>query len=134
MLVFVVTFAYYHRMARKQFGGLSGDLAGWFVQTAELLGAYCSDRSSIWREDTMMFITGPMFSGKKTWVCESLGLSLQELTSRAVWDVQELAATADDLEMLCDDLCQFDIVIATEVGGGIVPVDAARRADSRGRR
>ena len=36
MLVFVVTFAYYHRMARKQFGGLSGDLAGWFVQTAEL--------------------------------------------------------------------------------------------------
>ena len=52
----------------------------------------------------MMFITGPMFSGKKTWVCESLGLSLQELTSRAVWDVQELAATADDLEMLCDDL------------------------------
>ncbi len=76
----------------------------------------------------MMFITGPMFSGKKTWVCESLGLSLQELTSRAVWDVQELAATADDLEMLCDDLCQFDIVIATEVGGGIVPVDAAQRA------
>ena len=34
-------FIYYHRMARKQFGGLSGDLAGWFLQTAELwmLGA-----------------------------------------------------------------------------------------------
>ena len=35
------TFAYYRRMAQKQFGGLSGDLAGWFLQTAELwmLGA-----------------------------------------------------------------------------------------------
>jgi len=34
-------FAYYRRMAETQFGGLSGDLAGWFLQTAELwmLGA-----------------------------------------------------------------------------------------------
>jgi len=34
-------FAYYRSMAQKQFGGLSGDLAGWFLQTAELwmLGA-----------------------------------------------------------------------------------------------
>lgn len=29
-------FCYYHRMVRKQFEGLSGDLAGWFLQTAEL--------------------------------------------------------------------------------------------------
>lgn len=36
-------FGYYGRMAAKQFGGLSGDLAGWFLQTAELwmLGAVC---------------------------------------------------------------------------------------------
>lgn len=34
---------YYHHMAVKEFGGLSGDLAGWFLQTAELwmLGAFC---------------------------------------------------------------------------------------------
>lgn len=34
-------FVFYRCMARKQFGGLSGDLAGWFLQTAELwmLGA-----------------------------------------------------------------------------------------------
>lgn len=31
-------FAYYRRMARTQFDGLSGDLAGWFLQTAELCG------------------------------------------------------------------------------------------------
>ena len=29
-------FVYYNGMAKKQFGGLSGDLAGWFLQTAEL--------------------------------------------------------------------------------------------------
>ena len=34
---------YYKSMAQKQFGGLSGDLAGWFLQTAELwmLAALC---------------------------------------------------------------------------------------------
>lgn len=34
-------FFYYRKIAIKQFGGLSGDLAGWFLQTAELwmLGA-----------------------------------------------------------------------------------------------
>jgi len=26
----------YRRLCEKEFGGLSGDLAGWFVQTAEL--------------------------------------------------------------------------------------------------
>lgn len=29
-------FGYYYRMAVKQFGGLSGDLAGWFLETSEL--------------------------------------------------------------------------------------------------
>lgn len=32
----LLVFLSYHRMAQKQFGGLSGDLAGWFLQTAEL--------------------------------------------------------------------------------------------------
>ena len=37
------TFAYYGYMARREFGGISGDLAGWFLQTSELwmLGAWC---------------------------------------------------------------------------------------------
>ena len=32
----LLVFAYYRRMAEREFGGLSGDLAGWFLQTAEL--------------------------------------------------------------------------------------------------
>ena len=32
----LLVFAWYRRMSVRQFGGLSGDLAGWFLQTAEL--------------------------------------------------------------------------------------------------
>ena len=32
----LAVFAYYYYMSKKQFGGISGDLAGWFLQTAEL--------------------------------------------------------------------------------------------------
>lgn len=31
-----VVFGYYHAMSRRQFGGLSGDLAGWFLSVSEL--------------------------------------------------------------------------------------------------
>ena len=43
ILVVLGAFGFYRRMAVKQFGGLSGDLAGWFLQTAELwmLGTVC---------------------------------------------------------------------------------------------
>ncbi len=36
VLAAAAVFASYRRMCEKQFGGLSGDLAGWFLQTAEL--------------------------------------------------------------------------------------------------
>ena len=31
-----VVFGYYYRMSRKQFGGVTGDLAGYFLQICEL--------------------------------------------------------------------------------------------------
>lgn len=34
-----VTYGYYCHMAQKNFGGITGDLAGWFVQVAELVMA-----------------------------------------------------------------------------------------------
>ena len=83
----------------------------------------------------MIFVTGPLFAGKKTYVKTALGLTEEELARRAVWDVQELAARWDDLTALADDLAEREIVIATEVGGGVVPVDAGQRAarESAGR-
>ena len=42
--------------------------------------------------------------------------------------MQDKAADAADLTQLAEELAQYDIVIATEVGGGVVPMDAGERA------
>ena len=75
----------------------------------------------------MIFVTGPFYSGKRAYIRSALGLSEDAFARAAVWDVQELAS-AQDPEQLADALTQHDIVIATELGGGVVPVDARQRA------
>ena len=67
----------------------------------------------------MIFITGPLYSGKRTFA--------QNFPGTRITDVQELAAAAEDLESLADRLAAYDFVLATEVGGGVVPM--AARAD-----
>ncbi len=76
----------------------------------------------------MIFITGPLYSGKRDYACSLLNCDRPELEQRAVWDVQNLAADCADLNTLADELAQHDVVIATEVGGGVVPIDAKERA------
>ncbi|MGI6014519.1 MAG: bifunctional adenosylcobinamide kinase/adenosylcobinamide-phosphate guanylyltransferase [Oscillospiraceae bacterium] len=76
----------------------------------------------------MIFITGPLFAGKKSYIKRALRLDDEALSRIAVWDVQELAADAEDLEALADQLTQYPIVIATEVGAGVVPIDPVQRA------
>ena len=76
----------------------------------------------------MIFIFGPLCSGKRAAAMELLHCSYEELALRAVWDVQERAAQAENLEKLADELARYDAVIATEVGSGVVPVDAQQRA------
>ena len=76
----------------------------------------------------MIFLFGPLYSGKRAAAAEILRCGIEELSCRAVWDVQELAADAPDLEALADELSRYDAVIATETGGGVVPVDARERA------
>ena len=76
----------------------------------------------------MIFVTGPLFAGKREYIRRALGLSQEEFARRAVWDVQELAAKAPDLPALAEELSQKEIVIAAETGGGVVPVDPRERA------
>ena len=76
----------------------------------------------------MIFITGPLYSGKREYARKILGCQEAELKSRAIWDVQDLAARRGDLDVLADELSQYEVVIATEIGGGVVPVDAGERA------
>ena len=71
----------------------------------------------------MMFITGPLYSGKRTFAWNFRG--------SVIADVQDAAAeiqTPEQLEALARELAEYDIVIATEVGGGVVPMDAGERA------
>lgn len=75
----------------------------------------------------MIFVTGPLFAGKREYIRSTLSWSEEEFARRAVWDVQELAAGRADLTALAEELAQRDVVIATEVGGGVVPVEPEQR-------
>lgn len=110
----------YHAVSWKQFGGITGDLAGWFCKGRALDagGAVCLPVGRA----AMIFITGPLYSGKRTFA--------QTLPGKRLSDVQVLAADAADLPALADKLAhEYDILIATEVGGGVVPMDVKQRAD-----
>lgn len=76
----------------------------------------------------MIFLLGPLYSGKRAFACKLLHCSGEELPRYAVWDVQERAAETQNLDQLAETLAAYPVVIATEVGGGIVPVDAKQRA------
>ena len=68
----------------------------------------------------MVFVTGPLCSGKRTFA--------QKLGGRQVYDVQDLAAAAADLNRLAGELAEYDDVPAAEGGGGGGPIDPAARA------
>ena len=70
----------------------------------------------------MLFITGPLYSGKRTFA--------KPFGGRQIYEVQTLAANAESLPALADELAQYDVVTATEVGSG--PAQrAAREAAGR---
>ena len=74
----------------------------------------------------MVFITGPLYSGKRTFA--------QKLGGTCCFEVQKQAETTEDLEALAKILSEkYDIITATEVGGGVVPVDATERANRKTR-
>ena len=71
----------------------------------------------------MIFITGPLFSGKLAYARTLCG------EDELCRDAQALAAQEADLTALADALAsQYKVVISTEVGGGVVPLDAGERA------
>lgn len=79
----------------------------------------------------MIFVTGPFFAGKKSFIQNELGMSDEEFRGCAAWDVQELACgrTEEELEKLAEELSEKTVVIATETGGGVIPVDEMQRKD-----
>lgn len=71
----------------------------------------------------MIFVTGPLFSGKAEYartLCPADKLLL---------NAHELADGTHDLAVLADALAaRYAVITAAEVGGGVVPVDPAQRA------
>ena len=79
------------------------------------------------RGSKMIFVTGPLYAGKKTFVKKTFSLTDEDLHAYAVWDVQDLAGTAPP-EELAERFCRYKIVIATEIGAGVIPIDPEERA------
>ncbi len=77
----------------------------------------------------MIFITGPLYAGKEEWICERLSWDKESFQKKAVRDVEELAGESEDLEALADSLAEKEVVIATEIGAGLVPIDPKERHD-----
>ncbi len=75
----------------------------------------------------MIFVTGPMFSGKYEYLQKALGLTEEELAPRCARNVEELAAGEEDVEALASHLASYDFVTANEVGCGVVPIDPEQR-------
>ena len=77
----------------------------------------------------MIFVTGPLFAGNQEYIMQALGWDEAGFDAHAVRDVQDLAAevSPEQLEALADSLAEKEVVIATEVGGGVVPADPDER-------
>ncbi len=77
----------------------------------------------------MIFVTGPLFAGKQEYIMRTLGLNEKQFEALAIRDVQNLAAETpmEKLGDLAESLAEKKIVIATEVGGGIIPLDPVER-------
>ncbi len=79
----------------------------------------------------MIFVTGPLFAGKKSYIKNELGIGDERFEEIAVWDVQDLSRgkNPNELKKLADELSKKTIVISTETGGGVIPMDENERKD-----
>ena len=86
----------------------------------------------------MIYIFGPYAAGKREYVRETFGYTEADFSTKAedncrvLYDAQQLASKVgnrpEELEKLAEQLCRKEVVIATETGCGVVPIDAAERA------
>ncbi len=77
----------------------------------------------------MVFVTGPMYSGKEKCICDLLGLKEEEFEKDCVRDAETMVKRTpmpdDALLALADELSAKKIVIASEIGGGVISTDTS---------
>ena len=75
----------------------------------------------------MIFVIGPLFSGKTAFVLEQLHFDENDI----IRDVQNLVKAdmkEENIATLAEEFARNKVVIATENGSGVVPIDAEERA------
>ena len=72
-----------------------------------------------------VYVTGPMASGKREYVLDTLGIPVSE----AAFEVQEFLRERSDLDVadLAEQLSCFKAITQTEVGAGVIPLAASDR-------
>ena len=80
----------------------------------------------------MIFVTGPRYAYKQKYIMDRLGMSEEEFQNEGLRDAEELVreeVSPEKMIMLADALAREKrVVIANEVGGGVVPIDEEERA------
>lgn len=75
----------------------------------------------------MVLFTGPLYSGKHEAARAYAEATGKPWADIRVCEVQGMADAPDNLQATADELAANDIVLYTEVGSGLVPVDEEER-------
>ena len=75
----------------------------------------------------MIFVIGPLFSGKTAFALEQLHFDENDII-RDVQDWVKADMKEENMTALAEELAKNKVVIATEIGSGVVPIDAEERA------
>lgn len=84
-----------------------------------------SGQDSCHKEDLHVYVTGPMASGKRDYVLNTLGIPVAE----AAFEVQEILRERPDLDVavLAEELSGYQAITQTEVGAGVIPLSVSER-------
>lgn len=84
-----------------------------------------SEQDSCHKEGLQVYVTGPMASGKRDYVLNTLGIPGAE----AAFEAQELLRERPDLDVaaLAEKLSGYQAITQTEVGAGVIPLSAEDR-------
>ena len=84
-----------------------------------------SGQDSCHKEGLHVYVTGPMASGKRDYVLNTLGIPVAE----AAFEVQEILRERPDLDvaMLAEKLSGYQAITQTEVGAGVIPLSVSER-------
>ena len=76
----------------------------------------------------MILITGPMYSGKRTYAKRLLGIMDEEMEQNIFFPLDALVGNTTDIESLVAKAKTYRAVILPEMGSGVVPMDREQNA------